>query len=463
MSYPRLAMRLYNTPLVITAEKLDVIDRVFRAHEDGRAKLLAPYIETKTRPEVAAAGQAQRTQSGYLRTVDGVAIVPVIGTLVQRSSYMDAESGLTSYSEIGSMIAAAVSDPQVRGILLEVDSNGGEVSGIFDLAEEMRAVANAKPMFAHANELALSGGYILASAAEAVYTPRTGLIGSIGVRMRHVDQSKYDEKRGMVYTDIIAGAHKNDLSPNEPLSDADRQWAQDHVNHTYAIFVDYVAKMRDIEADAVRATEAQIYHADEAIALGLIDGVATIGETLSLLRDHLNHLDAPSFFSMRAAANASRTSQLSAEADKEHIMAGENKPTPAELAEAQARGFTEGEKAANAAAAAKFTEAETKSKIEAKAAADAAQARIAAILNHDEAKERGKAAHHLALKTQTSVEDAVALLAALPKEQTTPANPLAASMPPNPKVGADPGEGEDTEAATVARIMAAGRKLKAIK
>lgn len=144
-------------------------------------------------------------------------------------------------------------------------------------------------------------------------------------------------------------------------------------------------------------------------------------------------------------------------------MAGENKPTPAELAEAQARGFTEGEKAANAAAAAKFTEAETKSKIEAKAAADAAQARIAAILNHDEAKERGKAAHHLALKTQTSVEDAVALLAALPKEQTTPANPLAASMPPNPKVGADPGEGEDTEAATVARIMAAGRKLKAIK
>lgn len=476
MSYARLAMRLYNAPLVITPEKLDIIVRVFRAHEEGTAKLLAPYAaEQRQRPEVAANGQSQLTQSGYVRTSDGIAWISAVGTLVQRSGGMDAESGLASYASIGAMIDAAIADSQVRGILLEVDSSGGEVSGAFDLARDIRAASKIKPIYAHANELALSGGYVLAASAESIFTPATGLIGSIGVRMLHVDQSQYDAKRGFVYTDIIAGAHKSDMTPHAPLSDADRRWAQEHVDHSYEIFVDHVATSRSLDPQAVRDTEAQIYHADGALDLGLIDGIGTIGETLQLLRERVSSAHGHTRHGMRSAAAADdRTFQSSADADLTGVHEMPNDPvkqfTQADLEAARAAGKTEGEQSTRAAVQAE-AEGKTKAQVEeaaTKAAAEA-QARVAGILGHGEAQGRDALAKHLAFKTTSSVDDAVAMLATAPKAMAEKVNPLAAAMGKidNPKVGTGAVEGggeEPTADALATRILNAGKRqaLKAV-
>lgn len=461
MSYPRLAMRLYNTPLLLSEDKAHAIEQVFRYHEQGTAKLLAPYDAPKPRPEVAAAGQAQRTQSGYIRTADGIAVVSALGTLVQRTGSMDAESGLTSYMQIGAQIAAASADPQVKGILLEIDSSGGEVNGIFDLADEMRVAAMHKPMVAHANEVALSGGYVLAAAANQLYAPRTGLIGSIGVRMMHVDQSAYDAKRGVKYTDIVAGDRKAEGSPHAPLSDEALQWAQDHVNHTYDIFVDYVAQSRGIDEKVVRGTEAAVYHAEQALELGLIDGIGTINAAMAALQSMI--ADRPKNRSMRAAAEADRTSQTASDdAERIEIMAG-NTVTQEDVARAKAEGIAEGRTAAQ-------SEAATAAQVAADNASKAAQTRIAGILTHAEADGRRALAEHFAFESGMSIEDAGKALAKAPKEAkpvVAAANPLAAAMAkePNPQVGADAAvagsEGGDDEVERLANfVMTAGKPTK---
>jgi capsid assembly protease len=420
-NYPHLAARLYNAPLLITPAKAEVIERVFRAHLEGTAPALAPMPQpTPTRPdmELAAIGGATRTQAGYLRTSDGVALISVLGSLVQRGSGMDAMSGLESYDVIGSKLDAALADPMVRGILLEIDSAGGEGAGLFDLAARVRAADAVKPVTAHANEQAFSAAYALAASAGELYVASTGMVGSVGVIMLHVDQSAYDAKRGLTYTPITFGDRKADFSPHAPLSDAALATAQSMVDRLGETFVAHVANMRGIDAQTVRDTQAGILHPDQAHALGMVDGTATLGEAVASLRKRIADPWSTSF-SRAAGANHERND----------IMAIENKPaatvaTAEQLAAERAAGLAEGQAAASTQAAASAT---------------AERERVAGILGHAEADGRRKLAEHLAFKTSNGVDDAVALLAASPKESAAPANPLAAAMTgvPNPKIGAD--------------------------
>lgn len=416
MSYPRLAMRLYNSALLITPEKLEVIEQVFRAYSEGDAERMQ-MAEAAPRAELALPDSMQRARGGYLRTADGIALIPVLGTLVQRGGFMDAMSGLTSYDSIGAQLAAAVDDPLVRGILLEVDSPGGEANGIFDLGAEIRAAAARKPVLAHANEVAFSGGYVIASAAQELYTPRTGMVGSIGVRMLHVDQSQYDAKRGLVYTSIYAGSHKNDFDPHAPLSDAALADAQAHIDRMYGVFVDHVASMRGIDVQAVRDTEAALLHADQAKSLGMVDGIATLGETMDLLRERIRN-PASQVHGKRAAVSSARDPIEGVE------MSEKDKTAP--VASAPVAAVDDAKVATEASAAAV-----------AKAGTDA-KARVQAILQCEAAKDRPQLAAHLAFATDMAPDEATALLAKAGVETpAAPVNALAAAMPANPRVGAD--------------------------
>lgn len=460
MSYPRLATRLYNVPLLLSPDKAEVLERVFRSHVDGTAASLPPFnAEPRQQMDMVAAGGATQTKAGYLRTSDGIAVIQVVGSLVQRGSGMDAMSGLESYDNIGGQLHAALNDPMVGGILLEIDSAGGEVPGLFDLGAQFRAAEAVMPVTAHANEQAFSGAYALGVSAGEFTVARTGMVGSVGVRMMHVDQSSYDAKRGLVYTDIFAGARKNDFTPHEPLSDTALAAAQESVDRIYETFVAHVADMRGIDPQVVRDTEAALLHPDQALALGMVDGIGTINDALQSLRQRVGArlLERNNPFHNRAAGAF----------PKESIMANESKapatttaaPSTEQLAAERAAGVTEGQ----AGVAAQVSKAEA-------TGAAGERARVAGILTHAEAAGRGKLAEHLAFKTSTNIEDAAALLAAAPKEAVAaPANPLAAAMAavPNPKVGADAAGGDEAETAqsVAARVLAAGKgtKLKAVK
>lgn len=446
MSYLRYAARMYNTPLLITSDKARVLEQVIRAHEEGRASLLAPAAAPAApRRELTAPG-VTRAEAGYMRTANGIAIIQVIGTLVQRSAdeELDAFSGLVAYSTIAGQVQAAVDDPRVDAILLEVDSQGGEAAGLMDAAAKIRVAAGKKPVWAIANELALSAGYWAASAATKLFAAQTGMVGSIGVRMLHVDQSQRDAKQGLVYTEIASHGRKTDFTSHAPLGDPAKAFAQENVDQLAAMFVGAVAEYRNVDPTAVDGTDAALLSPQNALELDLIDGIQSFDETLAQLAAEAQYVRT---HGMRAPA---RTSQRSANADKEQAMNDQDKAAQAALiAEARAAGLAEGKTAGEAESAKKLAEAQA-------AAATAAQARVAAILGHEEAKGRTKAAQHIAFNTSMTVEEAVKMLASTEKESAPAANLLADLMArvenQNPKVGAD---GKPLDEKTVTAPVAA--------
>jgi signal peptide peptidase SppA len=270
---PHLASRLFGTPLLVHRAKLDVILAVM-----GERLGVAPPLADLALPVPKSATTAPT----------GIAVIPILGTLVKRSLGMEAASGLTSYKEIAAMLDAAVADPMVSGILLDIDSPGGEASGSFELARRVREAATIKPVWAVANDAAYSAAYAIAASAQRLFVTETGGVGSIGVIALHIDQSIKDANDGYRYTAITAGAHKNDYSPHEPLSDAAKSELQSEVDRLYAIFTEHVAAMRGLDLDAVRATEAGLFFGANAVVQGLADGIQTLDATLTEFQLFLN-------------------------------------------------------------------------------------------------------------------------------------------------------------------------------
>jgi signal peptide peptidase SppA len=272
-----IASRLFGTPLLIHRSKLDVI-----------LSVVGQRIGMADVPAMPMMDMAAFQRPPLTTAPEGIAVIPIHGSLVKRSLGMEAASGLTSYGEIATMLDAALADPQVSGILLDIDSPGGEASGSFELARRVREVAAQKPVWAVANDAAYSAAYAIAASARRLFVTETGGVGSIGVIALHVDQSVKDAKDGYHFTAITAGAHKNDYSPHEPLSDAAKTELQGEVDRLYAIFTEHVAAMRSLDIDAVRATEAGLFFGTNAVTQGLADGVQTLEDTLSQFHQFLN-------------------------------------------------------------------------------------------------------------------------------------------------------------------------------
>lgn len=273
MQLVHLASRLYGTPLLIARPKLDVIlsvlgSRIGLPDLDMAMPLSVPR-------QITAASPA------------GIAVIPVVGTLVKRSMSIEAASGLMSYGEIEARLDAALADPQVTGILLDLDSPGGEASGVFELADRIRAASQIKPVWAHANDAAYSAAFAIAAACQRLTLSQTAGVGSIGVIALHVDQSVKDAKDGLNYTAVFAGSHKNDFSPHEPLSPQATTALQTEVDRLYDIFVNQVGQMRGLDPDAVRATEAGVFYGEQAVAVGLADAVMPLEQVMTEFTDAL--------------------------------------------------------------------------------------------------------------------------------------------------------------------------------
>jgi signal peptide peptidase SppA len=273
---PHLAARLFGVPLAIHRPKLDVILSVLGARI-GLADLAAPVGYTP-------AARALGPPSGK------VAVIPIHGTLVRRTSGIEAESGLASYTGIAAQLDAALASPEIAAILLDIDSPGGESGGVFDLADRIRAASEVKPVWAVANDMAFSAAYALASAATRVFVARTGGVGSIGVIAMHVDQSVKDAQDGVRYTAVFAGERKNDLNPHEPISNEAHAVLKAEVDRIYDLFVETVARHRGLDADAVRATEAGLFFGPDAVASGLADAVGSLDDALTQLTQSLSPL-----------------------------------------------------------------------------------------------------------------------------------------------------------------------------
>ena len=273
---PHIASRVLDTPLVIGQAKLEAILAVI----GPRIGIAAPAPGMLGPAVMNGDG---RRRGAYLVTPEGIAVIPVFGTLVKRAGAIEAASGLTSYGQLEEQIMDAATDPAVRAILLDIDSPGGEAAGVFDLSDLVFEARSLKPVWAIADEEAFSGAYAIASAAERLFVPRTGGLGSIGVVAVHVDRSARDAMEGFRTTTVYAGARKNDFNPHETLKDGARRTLQAEVDRVHALFVDTVARNRGLAADEVRATEARLFFGEDAVSAGLADEVGTLRDALASL------------------------------------------------------------------------------------------------------------------------------------------------------------------------------------
>ena len=308
-----LAARLFGAPLLIHRPKLDVILSVL----GSRVGLPDLSASTGFAPPDRNAAQSD-TSPGQ----SGIAVIPIYGTLVRRTQGLEAQSGLTSYAGIAQSLEAALANPSVAAILLDIDSPGGESSGVFDLADRIRAATAIKPVWAVANDMAFSAAYALGSAASRLIVSRTGGVGSIGVIAMHVDQSVKDQQDGIAYTAVFAGDRKNDLNPHAPISGEAHSFLQGEVNRIYDLFATTVAKHRGMGVNTIKNTQAALYFGTDAVASGLADDVGTLDDAILQINSMLTP-PVPSLSRLLASPTLPETSP-----EKEIPMTQSVQPTP---------------------------------------------------------------------------------------------------------------------------------------
>lgn len=271
MKFAFLAQRLFNTPLAITPAKAEVIMAAL-AERIGVAQISrsAQMMEDDDDDWVSTPGANPR--SGY-DLVAGMAVIKVAGTLVQKLGTMRPYSGMTGYDGIRQNFLTAMHDPEVKGIVLDIDSPGGEVSGCFDLVDTIYRCRGDKPISAILTESAYSAGYAIASAADKIYVPRTGGVGSVGVIWAHMDWSEALTKAGFKVTFITYGDLKAEGRPELALSEETRARFQADIDTMGELFVETVARNRNISTKAVRDTQAACFLGAQGVAQGLADGV----------------------------------------------------------------------------------------------------------------------------------------------------------------------------------------------
>lgn len=218
----------------------------------------------------------------YRVTQDGTAIISIIGELVNRGAWIGASSGLVSYEGIRHQLLTAARDPNVSTVLLDLETPGGEAVGAFEVASVVRQVREQKPVLAVVNGMAASAGYAIASGATRIVSIPSGLSGSIGVVMMHLDLSAYLETEGVKPTLIFAGKHKVDGNAFEPLPESVRSAFQADIDQFYGMFVETVAAGRKgLAEQAIRNTEANVYLGADAVRVGLVDEVGTLEDVVA--------------------------------------------------------------------------------------------------------------------------------------------------------------------------------------
>ncbi|MCO7736459.1 S49 family peptidase [Brucella intermedia] len=276
MKFEHILTAFEAEPWAIQREKLAVLADVLAARVAGD-KLVTP--------EFAAAVSDARAKE--IAETDGkVAVIPVYGVLADRMDLFSAMSGGTSYAGIKRQLHKALSNEDVKAVVLDIDSPGGSVPGTDELATEIRKLRGGeKPIIAQVNSLAASAAYWIASSADEIVVTPSGRAGSIGVYTAHDDISAALEKAGVKRTYISAGKHKVEGNETEPLGKDTLAYIQDSVNRSYGRFLQSVADGRGVTKSKVEDGfgQGRMFYSEALIDRGMADRIATLDETLARL------------------------------------------------------------------------------------------------------------------------------------------------------------------------------------
>jgi protease-4 len=235
-----------------------------------------------------------RRQITVWRTLAVIALVGVVAAGIGRAQLfgerhvarLSVSGIITDDPDRTRTIVAAAKDDDIKAVIVRIDSPGGTVVGGETLYRELRELAQKKPVVAVLGELAASGGYMTALAADQIYAREGTITGSIGVIMQTMDVTGLLEKIGVRTEALKSGPLKAVPSPLEPLTDRGREVTRQLVDDMYGMFVDMVAERRKLDrAKALELADGRVYTGRQAKALGLIDAIGGENEALGWLAD----------------------------------------------------------------------------------------------------------------------------------------------------------------------------------
>lgn len=224
-----------------------------------------------------------KPRARFYQVVNGIAMLPVSGTLVHKLGGMRPFSGMTGYDGITARLQQAMDDPDVKGVLLDIDSPGGQAAGAFDCADMIYRLGEQKPVWALANDLSCSAAMLLASACQRRLVTQTSRIGSIGVVMAHTSYAGKLEQEGIDITLIYSGSHKVDLNGTRELPENIRADYQQKMDDARLMFAEKVARYTGLSVDAVMATEAATYDGQAGIDAGLADEMVNAADAVTVM------------------------------------------------------------------------------------------------------------------------------------------------------------------------------------
>lgn len=258
---------------------------------------------------------------------DGVATIPVIGPIFRYADFFTMISGGVTVETLAQDLTAALDDPAVRSIVLHIDSPGGEINGMHELADMIYAARDTKPITAYVGHLGASAGYWLASAAGRVVVDATAMLGSIGVVSVMRDPAKVPSK------DLEFVSSQSPHKRSDPTTDAGRAVIQARVDALAEVFIVDVARNRGVSVATVAQSfgRGALLVGAAAVQAGMADALGSYEGTLAALS-----APAPFPYALPAIAAVSGKESPVTAPNEDPTRAAEAEKAAAELAQLRA-------------------------------------------------------------------------------------------------------------------------------
>jgi capsid assembly protease len=263
----------------------EAIETPWAITQPGLATILAVLTRTNVPAEALERDRGallSNDRNAEVTIRDGVAIVSAAGPMVRRGDFFSRVSSATSYERVAKDLGIALEDPSVRAILLQLDSPGGTVTGVSDLAAMISAGKRTKPIVVHSDGEIASAAYWLASAATEIVASPTVVVGSIGVRMT-MKKEKASANDRMVTFEFVSS--QSPYKSVDPETDAGRAQIMRTVDALTQVFIETVAANRNASVEKVLSDfgRGDLLVGQAALDAGMIDRLGTFEETLARL------------------------------------------------------------------------------------------------------------------------------------------------------------------------------------
>ncbi len=284
MKHQLLIAEFLATPWALMPERLNAMGAVIARW--SRSGVTADGVIESVQADRAVREARRQASTGM--SSGGIAVLPLYGVVTQRGNMVEDVSGPGSVStqQFASALRQALADDTVSQILIDIDSPGGSVYGVAELADEIISARAQKPVVAVANSLAASAAYWIGCAASELFVTPGGEVGSIGVWQAHFDYSQALAAEGVAPTLISAGKYKVEGNPYAPLDTEAQGFMQSRVDDYYSAFTKGVARGRGVSIAQVREGMGQgrVLGAGAAMAQNMVDGVATFDDVVRKMR-----------------------------------------------------------------------------------------------------------------------------------------------------------------------------------